>query len=693
MAIQVPVYNDRRVQQQGIPNVRQNIDAPSAAFGSLQAEGLMRAGTAIGKLGQQWEKKAIDIAQENNELRALQMQTEAEREMSDFLYNPEQGLLTVKGQNALNAPQMTAQKLAEIQKRFDGQTEENTEVRSMFQRAMIQMGRRYGDLAQRHALGEYTNFKNETLDSRLNLNMQEIALNYMDDADFNKRAQENFDLLQSRATSEGWGEEKLADEKRKIYAGMRGTQINAMIAAADQENDPTKTLLAATVYREARARGQINDFETAMKIEALLGKAVPKAAATIAYQRGRFGASMTDPDSIVSFVIDQLEGGEQIAQEPDGAIAKFGINSKWNPDVDVENLDRAGAEKIYKEKYWKSYGIDELPDNVKLLAFDIAVNHRSDFAKKMIGELKKGASPDRIMDARLREYDRLATSDPEKYGKYYDGWKDRLNRIATQMSSTMPVDSAAVRKAADDLDRQYPGAGAELIALHDNQMKAQAAAETARKNEIQTQVTQIVSQNNGDWTKVPAQIRAEAASLGIDVTAYKGVSDPDVVAGLDAMTSSELMSANLDAPEIVQNVTFDDLQKYKTKQAELQKPENKFNQELVDGVVEYYFRSQGKSSAYDPDNKKNKQSVAAMRNYVNYRIELERASGKPLEKQHVMKFAADYISMKKKPQISDMFAIPEQERERIVSQLISINVSPTPEAVWATYMATVGKVR
>lgn len=693
MAIQVPVYNERKVQQQGIPNVRQQIDTPAAAFGSLQAEGLMKAGTAIGRLGAEWEKKAIDIAEENNQLRALQLQTDAEREMSDYLYNPQSGLLTVKGQNALNAPQMTAQKLREIQQRFDGMKDEPPEVRSMLQRAMIQMGRRYGDLSQRHALGEYTNFKNQTLDSRMSLNMQEIALNYMDDADFQKKADENFDLLQSRATSEGWGDEKLADEKRKAYAQMRGTQINAMIAAADNENDPTKTLLAATVYKEARARGQINDFDTAMKLEALLDKAVPKAAASVAYQRGRFGASMTDTDSIVSFVIDQLEGGDKVAQEPDGAIAKFGINSKWNPDVDVETLDRKGAEKIYKEKYWNAYGIEELPQNVRLLAFDIAVNHRSDFAKKMIGELKKGANPERVMDARLREYDRLATSDPEKYGKYYDGWKDRLRRISTQMSTTMPIDTAAVQKAADDLDRQYPGAGAELLALHDNSMKAQQAQQTARKNEVQTQVTQIVSSNNGDWTKVPAALRAEAASLGIDVTSFKGQSDPDVVASLDAMTSTELFAMNLDDPQIVQNVTFDDLQKYKQKQAELQKPENKFNQELVDGVVDYYFRSQGKARAYDPDDKKNKQSVAAMRNYVNYRIELERASGKTLEKQHVMKFAADYISMKKKPQISDMFAIPEQDRERIVSQLVSINVSPTPEAVWATYMATVGKVR
>jgi len=292
------------------------------------------------------------------------------------------------------------------------------------------------------------------------------------------------------------------------------------------------------------------------------------------------------------------------------------------------------------------------------------------------------------MNARLKEYRRLADSDPDKYGKSYAGWKDRLNRLSTQMSDNMPVDSAAVYNAANQLEKQYPGSGAELIALYDNDTKAKEAQKTARKNELQDTVNQVVSENNGDWTKVPSSIRAEAAQYGIDVTAYKGVSDPDVKAELDAMTSSELFSADLNDARYVQSLSYADRQEYIKKQTELQKPENKYTAEMVDGVVQYYFRSQGKASAYDPADSKNKAAVAAMNNYVTYRVQVERSAGREVNKQNVMKFASDYLALKKSTRVKDMFSIDPVERERIVNQLVSINVVPTPEAVWATFNAT-----
>lgn len=685
MAINVPTSRQRTVQTNALPNVNQRIDAPQAAFGTLQADALVQAGTAAQRLGDQWHKKAINIQDETNELYALQLQTEAEREVSDYLYNPQTGLMNQKGRNALDVPTLTAKKLGEIQKRFDNDKKLAPEVRTMLQKGMIQMGRRYGDLSQRHAFGEYSTYKEQTLQARLDLNMQDIAMNYMDDAEFQKKADENFKLLQSKAVSEGWDDTQLENEKLKLYSAQRATQISGMIAS----DEPQNILVAKKVYEEARKRNQIG-FKDSLEMEALLDKAVPKAAAMVAWQRGRIGASVTDQSGIMAFVIDKLEGGETIAQEPDGAQAKFGINSKWNPDVDLTTLDRAGAEKIYKERYWDAYGIDEVPENMRLLAFDIAVNHRSDFAKQMIGEIKDGAMPDKIMNKRLKEYQRLATSDPAEYGKYYAGWKDRLNRVATQMSDAMPVDSAAIYSAASQLDKQYPGSGAELIQLYDNDVKAKDAQQTAKKNEIQDTVNQIVSSNNGDWTKVPANVRAEAAKYGIDVTAFKGVSDPTVVAELDAMTSSELFSANLDDPRYVQNLTYDQRQEYKTKQTELQKPENKYTADMVDGVVSYYFRTANKGSAGDPNSTFNKPAVAQMKNYVMFKVDELKAAKKPITKTDITKFASEYLGQIKTFGIKSAADIDEAERTVIESDLLAIGIAPTNEAVMAVYMNTRG---
>ena len=61
MAIRVPTYRERQVQQQAVPNVRQQIDTPAAAFGSLQADALVNSGTAAVRLGEQWNRKAINM--------------------------------------------------------------------------------------------------------------------------------------------------------------------------------------------------------------------------------------------------------------------------------------------------------------------------------------------------------------------------------------------------------------------------------------------------------------------------------------------------------------------------------------------------------------------------------------------------------------------------------------------------------
>lgn len=682
MAIRVPTYRERQVQQNPVSGQKQNISTPDAAFGSAQADAMVRGGTAVARLGEQWNKKAINIQDENNELRALRLQTDIESEMSTFLYDPNEGLLTKKGANALDAPRMTQTKLNELQARIDN-SQEAPEVRSMLQKGMIQIQRRYGDLAKRHQLQEYTSYKQETIESRINLNLQDIAMNYMDDKEFQDKANENFQLLQSRATSEGWSEEKLQGEKLKLYSQARSAQITQMIAT----DEPQNILVAQKVYEEARARGQVG-FEDSLKMEALLEKAVPKAAAMVAYQNGRFGASVTDEAGVINYVIDQMEGGDSIAQEPRGAIAKFGINSEANPDVDVKNLTREGAQQLYKDRYWKPYGIDDVPENMRLLAFDIAVNHRSDFAKKAIEQIKDGAPADKIMNARLKEYQRLATSDPEQYAKYYNGWKDRLTRLSTQMSSNMPVETDVIYAAASQLDTQYQGAGQELIALYDNDRKAREAQEKARKDDVQAQVNQIVSSNNGDWTKVPAVLRSEAASLGIDITAYKGVSDPDVVNELDAMDSNAFASVDLNDPRYAQNLTYDKMQDYVKKQQELAKPENKYLADAVDGIVNYYFRAQGSGSAFDPDSRYNKAKVAAMKGYVSFRAQEMVEQNKRPTKTDLTKFAADYLNQIKKSGITSAADIAEEERSVIEADLLRIGVTPTNEAVMAVYMNT-----
>lgn len=677
MAIQVPTYREQQVRQSPVSGQKQNISTPDAAFGSLQAEQLIRSGTAVARLGEQWNKRAINIQDEANELTALKIQTDAENELSTFLYDPNDGLLTKKGQNALNAPAMVRTKVQEIQKRIAATPDLAPDVRDMLNKSFIGIDQRYQDLAKRHQLQEYTVFKNDTLNAALETNMNDIALNYMDDKEFQKKADDTFKLLQSRATSEGWGEQKLAQEKSKAYATMRGTQIQAMIAT----DDPQKIIIAQRVYNEARSRGQMNDFDTALKIEKQLQAAVPKAAAFLAYSGGR--AAMGDKESIINFIIDEQEGGATVAQEPNGGTAIYGINSNSFPEFQ-KNPTRQGAVEIYGRDFWDANKLDDLPENMRLIAMDTVVNHRIDFAKKVVEAIKGGATPDEVLDMRLKEYQRLK-ADPE-YAGYYDGWVNRLQKLRTQTGAA--YDASSIQATASELEKRYKGAGAELIALYENDRKQKDAIEKAEKDDVQDQVNQIVSDNGGDWTKVPSPLRARAAALGIDITAYKGVSDPAVTAELDAMPTSQFFALDLNDPKYAAGLTYADKQAYQKKQAELGKPDNKYTSDMVDGIVAYYFRSQKNA---DPEAKANKPKVAAMKNYVLYKAQAYLEAGKKPTKEDLTKFASEYLTLFRTAGVvgyNDMTIadVPVTVRATIEQGLLEAGREPTETSVLTAFV-------
>lgn len=74
-------------------------------------------------------------------------------------------------------------------------------------------------------------------------------------------------------------------------------------------------------------------------------------------------------------IILQLEGGYSHDPRDLGGETNFGISKKSYPDVDIKNLTRQEAIAIYKRDYWDKCMIESLPDKLRLMVFDAAVNH------------------------------------------------------------------------------------------------------------------------------------------------------------------------------------------------------------------------------------------------------------------------------------------------------------------------------
>ncbi len=170
-------------------------------------------------------------------------------------------------------------------------------------------------------------------------------------------------------------------------------------------------------------------------------------------------------------VVLKLEGGWN-PNEPDGAVANFGINSKANPDIDVRNLTQNAAVQLYKDRYWdKIDGIDELDQRTALVAFDLAVNSGPGRANQFLKE--SGGNLEKLMEMRFEYYDKLIEGNPAKFAEYESGWDDRLERLSAAVEQ-IPSQNQLVFNSGgvieQDLQQPFPlpfdGFGTDLVALY-----------------------------------------------------------------------------------------------------------------------------------------------------------------------------------------------------------------------------------
>ena len=84
-------------------------------------------------------------------------------------------------------------------------------------------------------------------------------------------------------------------------------------------------------------------------------------------------------------VVLKHEGGYVNDPKDAGGETKFGISKRAHPGVDIKNLTRDGAAKIYKAQYWDA-GKFGLLDNreIAIRAFDLAVNCGTGTAVKLL---------------------------------------------------------------------------------------------------------------------------------------------------------------------------------------------------------------------------------------------------------------------------------------------------------------------
>lgn len=98
-------------------------------------------------------------------------------------------------------------------------------------------------------------------------------------------------------------------------------------------------------------------------------------------------------EECVAIIID-FEGGYVFDSNDPGGETKYGISKRQYPDLNIKNLSIEDATFIYKRDYWDKIEGDSLPDYIRLLVFDCAVNQgvprASMYAQKSVGTVADG---------------------------------------------------------------------------------------------------------------------------------------------------------------------------------------------------------------------------------------------------------------------------------------------------------------
>ena len=145
------------------------------------------------------------------------------------------------------------------------------------------------------------------------------------------------------------------------------------------------------------------------------------------------------------------EGG--YVNDPDdlGGETNFGIAKRFYPDVDIKNLTKDEASYIYRRDYWDKNKVDEMPEQLRHIYFDMCVNQGKGTAVKVLQracnskkaglKVDGGLGPktiaaisesnvelDRVRAYRVKYYADLVTRKPD-LEKFYFGWYKRALEV------------------------------------------------------------------------------------------------------------------------------------------------------------------------------------------------------------------------------------------------------------------------
>lgn len=421
-ANQLNTFQAPNVQGVGNVSAAPALNAPNINMVDVAGRQAMEMGKATFSLGQQFQKIGDEIKDAN----VKAQDTITVGKMQEILYNKEDGYMWTKGLDSKETFESAKERFSKAVSESRAQLKDPGE-QAAYDRAVMRHMNTFNQAISRHAGEQIRVYSNSESEAR-QTKYEDLAIASFGTKDFQTYVNTAVAEADARADLNGMGKEAREQLRLKTTNQVYGNVITNLVV----NNKYTE---AKTVLDEAAAKGLITQKTQQQLTNTMRTGYASEQGRKIADNLGSGKGSIgTDADSIIQWVIG-IEGGF-VADDAGKGATNLGINSAANPDVDVKNLTPAKAAEIYRERYWNGIGADRLPENMRAIAMDAAVNQGVSAANWMVAQAMKAEDPAQaLIDIRRAEYQKLIAKNPGKFKQYENSWNARLDALQTNLST------------------------------------------------------------------------------------------------------------------------------------------------------------------------------------------------------------------------------------------------------------------
>lgn len=498
-----PLLQASRINAPTGDSVGQSINAVNQAVQN-RAEQTLQASDQLFSMAKEAKGRADAVA-------VMEAQRKLDQWENDNIYNPNTGALSRRGKDAIGLPDKYDQNWEEgASEVWDSLA--NDDQRYAFQKMADDRRQTVRRTLMQHERAQLDAYAKEQTSAAIESSLNR-AIQYSDHPEIvDSSISQAQGVIRMNGKMNGLPPEMIKNQELEVESKARFGVLNSM---AD-----TNPNMAVKYYERFKDKFTADDL---LKSQSLLKPVQRKIKATDLANKAlsSYTPALSEKQAI-EFVMNNLEGGDKLHTDSDGGTTKFGINKNHNPDVDVANLTPDQAIEVYRTKYWKPMGIDKLPADMRLVAFDAAVNHGADADTKEMIE-KSGGDARKLIELRADYYAKLVKDDPEANAANYDGWMNRLDKLTQQVDmirGQTPSEyelNSVIDASADDLDAATDAKGI---------IKSQLASINSAKKQAYTAASEEAWGYVEKGMPVPSSVEARMSPKDVQ-SMRKGAFDPE----------------------------------------------------------------------------------------------------------------------------------------------------------------------